>query len=70
MDSLPLRGVIAPACMALAVASGLLDLQLRAASLGRLSLLFLLLGLAFAADSRRLWVRTGRTLRGEGASIG
>jgi hypothetical protein len=66
MDWLPLRGVIAPACMVLAVASGFLDFQLRAASLGWLSLLFLLLGLAFAADSRRLWVRAGRALRGEG----
>jgi hypothetical protein len=58
MQPLLLRGVIAPALIALAIAADFFDLLLRANAMGRLGLVFLALGLVFAKDTRRLCAGT------------
>jgi len=54
MNQLPIRGVLAPAFMALGIAAGILDLQLDRPSLVWLGLVAVALGLVFARDSSRL----------------
>jgi hypothetical protein len=54
MSPLPLRGVIAPAFLALAIAAVVLDLRPHSSGLIWLTLLFLALVLVFARDTSRL----------------
>ena len=65
MHMLPLRGLIAPAFIALALVAGLLQFRIDSESLRWLSLVFLALGLAFTGDTRRLFDNAMRAVRGE-----
>lgn len=65
MNLLPLRGLIAPVFIALAIAAGFLAFRINAESLRSLSLVFLVLGLAFARDARRLFDNAMRAVRGD-----
>lgn len=58
MNQLPLRGAVAPAFFALALASGVLNLRLDQPLFLWLTLLSITLGLAFARDTRRLLAST------------
>jgi hypothetical protein len=60
MNQLPLRGAVAPAFFALALASGFLNLQLDRPLFLWLTLLSTILGLAFDRDTRRLLANTFR----------
>jgi hypothetical protein len=63
MNQLPLRGVIGPGFIALAIAAGLVELWLDSRNPGWLSLGFLTLGLAFGRDTRRLIASAAGKLR-------
>ena len=54
MQTLSLRGTLAPCFFALAIAAGVMDMRLGSSALTWLSLLFTALGLGFARDSARL----------------
>ena len=54
MKKLPVRGLIAPVCIALAIAAGVLELRIDSLVLRWLGLGFLAVGLIFARDSRNL----------------
>ena len=54
LHPLPVRGVLGPVFIALALAAGVLRFRIDSPELGGLSLVFLVLALAFSRDSRRL----------------
>ena len=58
MNQLPLRGVMAPGFIALALAAGVLDLWRDRPLFLWLSILFMLLALIFARDTGRLIANT------------
>jgi hypothetical protein len=64
MNLLPLRGLIAPVFIALAIAAGFLTFRINSESLRWLSLVFLALWLVFARDTRRLFDNAMRAVRG------
>jgi hypothetical protein len=63
MKPLPLRGLIAPIFIALAIAAGFLTFRIDSESLRWLSLVVVALGLVFARDTRRLFDNAMRAIR-------
>jgi len=65
MNLLPLRGLIAPVFVTLAIAAGFLTFRVDSESLRWLSLVVLALGLAFSRDTHRLFDNAMRAVRGD-----